>query len=62
MIAELLTGATLTEAVIALRLKYDRIAIEHNHTIAPRDTWSTVQLSAGDRLEIVHFVGGGSGS
>jgi thiamine biosynthesis protein ThiS len=41
-------------------LKGDRIAVELNHEIIPRKRWNEVNLSAGDRLEIVHFVGGGS--
>ena len=52
-------GASLAEAVTALTLKSDRVAIEHNGEIAPRTTWPSLQLHSGDRLEIVHFVGGG---
>jgi sulfur carrier protein len=43
-----------------LCLKADRIAVEHNGEIAPRSTWKTIEVIHGDRLEIVHFVGGGS--
>lgn len=42
-----------------MELKADRVAVEHNGVIAPRTTWAQVQVDAGDRLEIVHFVGGG---
>lgn len=42
-----------------LGLKSDRIAVEYNGEITPRTSWSMVQLSEGDRLEVVHFVGGG---
>ena len=42
-----------------LGMKGDRVAIELNLDIAPRDRWSTTPLKDGDRLEIVHFVGGG---
>jgi len=35
------------------------IAIEYNGTIIKRDQWSSVNLEAGDRLEIVHMVAGG---
>lgn len=37
----------------------DRVAIELNLEIVPRDRWSATALKDGDRLEIVHFVGGG---
>lgn len=61
--SEVLTGlgeqATLAAALAALGLKADRIAVEHNGTIVRRDCWSELLLEPGDKLEIVHFVGGG---
>jgi sulfur carrier protein len=51
---------TLTELVAAMELKGDRIAVEHNGGIATRASWSETQVVSGDRLEIVHFVGGGA--
>ncbi|MGA7909490.1 MAG: sulfur carrier protein ThiS [Candidatus Sulfotelmatobacter sp.] len=50
---------TLTALIEALGLKPDRIAVELNREIAPRDSWAETSLHEGDRLEIVHFVGGG---
>ena len=50
---------TLAQLVEILGMKPDRVAIELNREIAPRDRWSEVKLNEGDRLEIVHFVGGG---
>ncbi len=58
---ELSAGSSLADLVAQLELKADRVAIERNGEIAPRDGWSAVQLERGDRLEIVHFVGGGAG-
>jgi sulfur carrier protein len=52
--------ATLDQLVSELGLKGDRIAVEHNGNIAPRTTWLETPLKAGDRLEVVHFVGGGA--
>jgi thiamine biosynthesis protein ThiS len=43
-----------------LGMKSDRVAVELNRDIVPRDLWLQTQLADGDRLEIVHFVGGGS--
>jgi sulfur carrier protein len=57
--AELRTGTPLSAVVEALELKADRIAVELNGEIAPRTTWTARTVSEGDRLEIVHFVGGG---
>jgi thiamine biosynthesis protein ThiS len=34
--------------------------VERNGAIAPRTGWAGVVLGEGDRIEIVHFVGGGS--
>ena len=52
-------GLTLTDLVAHLGMKGDRVAIERNRDIVSRDRWSEVTLAEGDRLEIVHFVGGG---
>lgn len=50
--------ATLTELVGALGLT-GPVAIELNREIVPRSEHGTVRVADGDRLEIVHFVGGG---
>jgi len=53
-----LTVATLLEW---LKLSPDRVAVERNLEIVARDRWKDTPIQAGDRLEVVHFVGGGSG-
>ena len=50
----------LAALVEELGMKSDRVAIELNRDIVPRARWSETPLKDGDRLEIVHFVGGGS--
>ena len=50
---------TLTELIESLSMKSDRVAVELNREIAPRDRWPQTPLRDGDHLEIVHFVGGG---
>lgn len=52
-------GLSLAEFVAQLGLKADRVAVELNRQIAARNRWSETALQDGDRLEIVHFVGGG---
>ncbi|MBA2340945.1 MAG: sulfur carrier protein ThiS [Pyrinomonadaceae bacterium] len=37
----------------------ERLAIELNREVAPRAHWSHTKLREGDRIEVVHFVGGG---
>jgi thiamine biosynthesis protein ThiS len=51
---------TLAALIESLSLKSDRVAVELNHDIVPRDRWPETLLKDGDRLEIVHFVGGGA--
>jgi thiamine biosynthesis protein ThiS len=55
-----LTAQTLSALVEQLGMKPDRVAIELNREIVPRDRWAQVLLTNGDQLEIVHFVGGGN--
>jgi thiamine biosynthesis protein ThiS len=53
---------TLAALIESVSMKSDRVAVELNRDIVPRDRWSQTQLKDGDRLEIVHFVGGGCAS
>ena len=36
-----------------------KIAVERNEAVVPRSRYSTTALEPGDRIEIVHFIGGG---
>ncbi len=56
---DLTPTATVDRLVIELGLQGDRLAIERNGEIVSRTQWSQAALKEGDRLEIVHFVGGG---
>jgi sulfur carrier protein len=49
----------LSELVIHLQLRAEQIAIELNHEVMRRAAWAGTTLQPGDRVEIVHFVGGG---
>lgn len=53
-------GAMLDSVVDALGLKADRVAVERNGDIVPRSLWPQTSVASGDKLEVVHFVGGGS--
>jgi thiamine biosynthesis protein ThiS len=55
------SAATLGALIEQLGMKSDRVAIELNREIVPRGQWEQTPLQDGDRLEIVHFVGGGTG-
>ena len=58
---ELAAPVKLVELLQTLELKGDRVAVEHNGSIVGRGEWENATISSGDRLEIVHFVGGGRG-
>ena len=51
--------STLNQLVDELALPPARIAVELNGAVMRRDQWSETVLNEDDRLEIVHFVGGG---
>jgi thiamine biosynthesis protein ThiS len=51
---------SLASLVESMGMKPDRVAVELNRAIVPRDRWSQTSLADGDRLEVVHFVGGGA--
>ena len=56
---EVIDGMTLLELICSLGLAPQRLAIEHNLQIVKRERWADGSLSEGDKVEIVHFVGGG---
>jgi sulfur carrier protein len=49
----------LRELISSLDLKPEQIAIELNQTVIRRMHWQSTILREGDKVEIVHFVGGG---
>ena len=52
-------GASVDELLAALGLPAGKVAVEHNLEIVPKSAYAGVALAEGDRLEIVHLVGGG---
>ena len=53
------TETTLAGLVTELDLPVARIAIELNRDVVRRSDWGSTMLKDEDRIEIVHFVGGG---
>ena len=51
--------ANLSVLVSALGLDGRKVAIERNLEIVPRSAYGKTRLADGDRIEIVHFIGGG---
>ena len=60
--SDLSPSATVDELIAGLGLAADRVAVEHNDEIVSRSSWAGTVLQEGDRLEVVQFVGGGSGA
>ena len=52
-------GTTLADLVASLELGGRRMAVEINEEVIPRSEYPTYILGEGDRVEIVHAVGGG---
>ncbi|MDQ1558999.1 MAG: sulfur carrier protein [Pyrinomonadaceae bacterium] len=60
-IRELPEELTLDALVRQLALAPERLAIELNREVVRRTRWAETLMRDGDQVEIVHFVGGGSG-
>lgn len=52
-------GTTVVGLLEQLGLNRGRVAIEYNLQILSKEKWEATHVAAGDRLEIVQFVGGG---
>ena len=53
------TPMSMLELLSSLDIDPRRVAVELNHDILPKGEYESTILNAGDRIEIVHFVGGG---
>ncbi|MDQ7010664.1 MAG: sulfur carrier protein ThiS [Mariprofundaceae bacterium] len=52
-------AATLAELVAELGLERRMIAIERNLEVVPKSQYAETRLEPGDRIELVHMIGGG---
>ncbi len=52
-------NSSLEELLDHFSLPSQRIAIELNKTVVRRKDWAEVRLNEDDRIEVIHFVGGG---
>lgn len=57
---DMTSAGTVTELLSALELDARKIAIELNREIVPRSAYDATGLNDGDKIEIVHFIGGGN--
>jgi thiamine biosynthesis protein ThiS len=56
---DLSEGSTVASLLDELGLDRQRVAVERNGDIVRREDYASTPLGEGDRLEVVHFVGGG---
>jgi thiamine biosynthesis protein thiS len=56
---EIDSGSSVAKLVEERGLDRSRVAVELNGEIVPRGTFDDTLLHDGDKVEIVHFVGGG---
>ncbi|MGB5810914.1 MAG: sulfur carrier protein ThiS [Polyangiales bacterium] len=56
---EVATDTTVSGLLTALGLGSELVAVERNEEVVPRAHHASTALSEGDRVEVVHFVGGG---
>lgn len=52
-------GLNLAELILSKRLCAEKIVIEYNLRILPKDEWGNIHLQENDKIEIVSFVAGG---
>ena len=53
------TALCVADLLARLGLPEKKIAVEHNLEIVPKSAYASHMIDAGDRVEIVHFIGGG---
>jgi thiazole synthase len=56
------SSLTIAELLQHFELPRDRVAVERNRSIVPKPQWESVAVGQGDEVEVVQFVGGGSGN
>ena len=52
-------GSNIVDLIEKLGLNMDKLAIERNLEIVPKSKFTMTIIEEGDKLEIVHFIGGG---
>jgi thiazole synthase len=53
-------GLTVSALIAELGITAPQVAVEHNMDIVDRERFADTVLAEGDKVEIIHFVGGGS--
>jgi thiamine biosynthesis protein ThiS len=56
---EIARELNLSELLKHFSLPQERIAIELNRRVVRKKDWENISIADGDKLEVIHFVGGG---
>ena len=56
---QVITNFSLKNLITKLKMRLNKIAIELNKKIIDKNRISKIRLKKGDKIEIVHFIGGG---
>lgn len=56
---EIADETNLIELLVKFSLPRERVAVELNQAVVRKKDWETVRVKDSDKIEIVHFVGGG---
>ncbi|MCA0201275.1 MAG: sulfur carrier protein ThiS [Proteobacteria bacterium] len=52
-------GLSVEGLLAHLGIQSKKVAVERNLEIVPKSAFAATQIADGDRMEIVHFIGGG---
>lgn len=52
-------ATTISQLVIELGLEKRTLAVERNLEVVPKSEYADTTIKAGDRIEVVHMIGGG---
>lgn len=56
---DLAEGISLRELLVHFDLPTERVAVELNKSVVRKADWEKILVNDADRVEVVHFVGGG---
>ena len=56
---EIADEMNLIELLVKFSLPRERVAVELNQAVVRKKDWETIRVKDSDKIEIVHFVGGG---
>jgi thiamine biosynthesis protein ThiS len=56
---EIESSLNLRELLRRFDLPSERVAVELNREVVRKKDWETIEIKDADKIEIVHFVGGG---